>query len=1018
MNRHFQYYTNIYIDIYEEMKPNKSYEESIIHDVVFEMELVKQVEVNIDYILMLVVKYHDSNCKDKKMKFIYMGKEKGKMTDNVLQIDKQILSTDKVICRHISNLSNSTRGQISQDILSQLRHFVEHIMLKIYANGKDIEDTQDNVKQAVRYAKSKDSLKHLSRFHHFLQVSVSHRTLEEENSERLMLKYYEYLFRIKKLLHDNYSLDVLSNLEQFPIETDERLNEYYSKIAQKVDEYNMIHRNEYKYDRFYIQNIKPFFYGDKIYYEVAFIPANDKASKTDRIIAFTEREITDFYAVKLAIEDDYIELFDKHMPIRIILDWKVSIRPCEFKNFSKLINNQTKSIGKAEERNLVKYLTETGRSLSEIVVYPDEIYKNVRNQIVPNTEAYHFFDTLDYCRELIKNKMSGCNILRYLLHHMNNRVIKEQYHESYKKNYYTGSWEYLGGNNWISNLYLANECIPFDTMPFCSALRKHVPSLSDLLISLDAVGREHEFLARFIKNNTEQKGILFTQLEQVREKYRLGNSEDVEALKRIYNEKLYKSKKQQMRKLVIDKGYIFIEEYKNDTISIIKTIKNLTQGGIDNYSNTARHWIENNDYKISEEKKKALETMFDKSHVSVIYGAAGTGKTTFINYISNFLKEYSKLYLAHTNPAVNNLKRKIATTSDCDFMTISKFNNKYTDGIKREYDVIFIDECSTVSNKEMKEFLELAKFKLLVLVGDTYQIEAIEFGNWFEAIRSFLPSSSICELVKPYRSNSKQLQKLWDNVRKMEDDILDRLQAGGYSANLDPSILSPASENEIILCLNYGGLYGINNINHFMQENNNEKEIRRGIQRYKVGDPILFNDSADAFFMKNKEQVPIIHNNMKGKIVDFRLLEAGKVTERIQFDIEIEKPLMSLDNENVDFQVIGASDKGNSIIRFEVYKNKSTDDDDENVSKSIVPFQIAYAVSIHKAQGLEYDSVKIIITDDIDELITHNIFYTAITRAREKLKIYWTQAVEKKVLDRIKPKNNHQDVSLLKQEIL
>ena len=84
----------------------------------------------------------------------------------------------------------------------------------------------------------------------------------------------------------------------------------------------------------------------------------------------------------------------------------------------------------------------------------------------------------------------------------------------------------------------------------------------------------------------------------------------------------------------------------------------------------------------------------------------------------------------------------------------------------------------------------------------------------------------------------------------------------------------------------------------------------------------------------------------------------------------------------------------------------------------MVPFQIAYVVSIHKAQGLEYDSVKIIITDDIDELITHSIFYTAITRAREKLKIYWTQSVEKKVLDRIKPKNNHQDISLLKQELL
>ena len=136
----------------------------------------------------------------------------------MLQIDEQIKKSDRVICRHISNISNVTRGEISQDILAQLRHFVEHIMLKIYANGNDIEDSQENVKKAVKYAKNEGSLRHLSRFHHFLQVSVSHRTLEEENSERLMLKYYEYLFRIKNFLYDNYSMEVLHNLEEFPIE--------------------------------------------------------------------------------------------------------------------------------------------------------------------------------------------------------------------------------------------------------------------------------------------------------------------------------------------------------------------------------------------------------------------------------------------------------------------------------------------------------------------------------------------------------------------------------------------------------------------------------------------------------------------------------------------------------------------------------------------------------------------------------------------------------------------------------
>lgn len=935
-----------------------------------------------------------------------------------LQIDEQILKIDKVICRHISNLSNLPRGQISQDILSQLRHFVEHIMLKVYANDDDIEDSHENIQKAVKYVKNESSLRHLSRFHHFLQVSVSHRTLEEENSERLMLKYYEYLLRIKNFLHEKYSIDVLSNLEQFPLEADDCFKEYYEKIAQKVDQYKTPIRNGFRFDRFYIQTIKPFFFGNKIYYEVAFIPANDRSSKTDRIIAFTDIEITDFYAVKFAIADNYIDLFGKQMPIRIIVDWEVNIRPCEFSNFSKLIDNNELTPGQSEQRNFAQYLTETGVSLSEIVMFSDEAYQEVHDRIVPKSNTRHFFDVLDTCRSIIKNEKPGCNVLRYLLHHMTNRIIKDQYKEHWKWNYQECKYEYVGGNFKLSHLYLAYECIPFDTMPFCSALKHHVPSISDLFDCLDVTGREHEILAWVVKNNTEQKGVLFTPLEKCEDdgKYKLGDINDVDMLVKIYNRKLYTSEKQQARKLIIKNDHIFIESYKDDTLAIIQRIKSLAANGVENYSNMVNHWLQNTDYQIdSDEKRKVLINMFTKSRVSVIYGSAGTGKTTLINHVSHLFNNYSRIYLAHTNPAVNNLKRKVAASSNCEFMTITKFIN--TKDLKRDYDILIIDECSTISNQNMRKLLELVKFKLLVLVGDTYQIEAIEFGNWFDAVRSFLPKSAVCELTKPYRSDSKQLLALWDNVRRMEDDVLDRLQGGEFSANLDPSIFASVEDKEIILCLNYGGLYGINNINHFMQENNSGKEIWRGIQRYKVGDPILFNDSADKFFSQNKEQVPIIHNNMKARILDFITLDKDKPTERIQFDIEIDRPLIELNVEDYDFEIIGSAENGNSIIRFAVNKNKSTDEDDDGVSKAVVPFQIAYAVSIHKAQGLEYDSVKIIITDEIDELITHSIFYTAITRARKKLKIYWTQVVEKRVLDRIKPKNNNHDVGLLKSEI-
>lgn len=50
--------------------------------------------------------------------------------------------------------------------------------------------------------------------------------------------------------------------------------------------------------------------------------------------------------------------------------------------------------------------------------------------------------------------------------------------------------------------------------------------------------------------------------------------------------------------------------------------------------------------------------------------------------------------------------------------------------------------------------------------------------------------------------------------------------------------------------------------------------------------------------------------------------------------------------------------------------------------ENAIPFQVAYAISIHKAQGLEYESVKVVITSETEEMVSHNIFYTAIPGQR------------------------------------
>ncbi len=945
--------------------------------------------------------------------------------DTLLRIDEQIMNSDDIICRFLDGIGYFSVEETSQHILSQLRHFVEHIILKIYAKGEDIEDNQDNVKKSVSFIKGQAKYRFLSKFHSFLQVSVSHRALEKENANRIMIKYYEYLLKVRKLLHEEYSMDVLHNLEKFPIETDETYKEYYEKIAERIEQYNIPAKNEFRVEKFYIQYIKPFFVNGKVYYEVAFVSAKDNASKTDRIIAFTDMEISDYYAVKLAIADSSIQIFGTTMPIRVIVNWEVSIRTCEFKNFAKIIDRDVDNLSEKEQRKICQYLTRTRINLTELLDFSDEDFRILRNEIVPKFNIRYFFDILDECRSFQRLNKPGANILRYLLLHMRNRIIKNQINvlrlwEAQRQCFVNIKVE----NPKLSNLYLDNKCIPFDQMPFCSSLIRHVPSLSDIFECFDITGREHELLAWIIRNNTEQKGVLFTPLEKSEEhgRHKYRDFENVESLVNYYNSKLYDNPTQQGRKLVIKDDYIFIESYKEDTVSIIKTIKKLTTCGVENYSNAASHWVEKNDkINVSEEKKKALINMFDKSKVALIRGAAGTGKTTHIDYISTYLKDHSRLYLAHTKPAVNNLKRKVSASSKCEFMTISKFINRKAK-IKRDYDIVIIDECSTVNNRNMKALLELAEYELLILVGDEYQIEAIEFGNWFNAAKYFMPDSSVFELKELYRSDSKQLRDLWDKVRKMsvqepDNDILDRLQGGAFSTDLNPSILKPAEENEIILCLNYGGLYGVNNINHFMQENNTGKEIYRDIQRYKVGDPILFNDAADSFFRNNTDDVPVIYNNMKATIVDFRIVNEGNANEVMQFDVALDEPIIELKMEDQNFEIIGKNQKGNTIIRFDVYKNKGSDYDDDINSRAVVPFQLAYAVSIHKAQGLEYDSVKIIITDDIEDKITHNIFYTAITRAKKRLKIYWHKDVERKILERISPIDNRKDVALLKNEI-
>lgn len=898
----------------------------------------------------------------------------------MLNINTQIMNIDQTICNNIALLdfSGVTRATVSQNLLAQSRNLVEHIAVKSYGNGADIIADWNTIPAALEFIKHDNKYLFLRKFHGFLQQSKSHYTPDADGAERLTLKYYEYYMMLREFAKVEFGLDILDNIDKFPVNMDKAVIGYYRAVTICLSkQYGIVDygRNE----RLYVMRSKPVIVDGHIIYENTLIPANDVSSKFDRFIAFSKLMIPDHYAVRADIRGDIIAVENQQMPVNILNDYQVSIRPCELNNFAKIFGcTITMGQGLAEYQGLMNYLTRTGGSITDIIVTANAEYMKIKSQILQNARAIKFFDALDKARNVVLRNVQGTNIIRYLSFIMRNKVIKSQICDE--------------ENKFLSNLKLQFGSIPFETMPFCTSLIDHNPEMRDIYGCIPMANSEPQLLAKYLQNNTSSNGHLYTKIDEVKD------HGDIDYLIREHNRKVYKT--HHSRDLCrFGKNFVYIKEHYEDTKYVLEELINLSQNGVSGYRNFSTYWMNENPETVNcDEKKSILQGMFEESKVALIYGAAGTGKTYLLNHVAQLFDERTKLFLANTNPAVDNLRRKMKA-KNCEFSTIAKFLKKSNADVS--FDMLIMDECSMVSNSDMQKVLKKTNYKLLVLVGDTYQIEAISFGNWFALAKYFLPKKTWNELTTPFRARNDELLDLWTKVRKLDEDVTEYLVSYGYSSILNESIFQRNSADEIILCLNYNGLYGINNINRFLQNNNPSIGVRWGMWMYKVGDPVLFND--------NKRFAPVLFNNLKGRITEIELEESG---ERIWFSVEIDKVISEFDVEDTPLELLNPDEFGNSIVRFYVDKSNDLDEDTDTEIDAVVPFQIAYAVSIHKAQGLEYESVKVVITEDIDEMITHNIFYTAITRARSNLKIYWSPESQQRVISKFEKMDARNDANI------
>lgn len=894
-------------------------------------------------------------------------------------LEQKILITSDDIDQNIDQLLVTGRGFVSKNVLKQLRVLVEQVAVLIHLNDLTSEIAYNTqITPALAFIKKQGKYRFLYNFSEKLN-SVMHTSLTDEDADMLMINYVKNLFYLKKLCYETYKINILKKLKNYPIDLDPGLRKYYEEIFAKLKE------RDYKLKSgknvFYIEKVKTLILNGEIFYEVTLREARDSFSKYQKVVAFTKERITTKYALKLTLAECRVSVEKVIVETFLIIDFDIYIQPREIKNLGRFFNPSFDYKGHTTEYfNLAKSMKQYDISLLDIVLLENERFENFLLHIQTGIGMRDISNLLINLRNIIYQNKRGSNILRYLLTNVNNVVIKKQFFNAPSK--------------YLSGLYIKNGSIVFDDMPICSGLLRHNPKITTLLECIPFEDRDYEMTIRVVHQNTRMGKKLFIPIEELGE-----NLEVTEKIEK-FNSKIWFGHRPD-REIHFYKGHVYMHEVERKCFEIIKMLREISNKKDISHNSSVTAWLKNSKHEIDDDlKKNILLNMFSDSQVAFVYGPAGTGKTYMIEHVSAYFSEYNKVYLTNTNAARGNLESRIQNQENAEFSTVESYLKK------SEYygscDILIIDECSTISNDDFHKILTLHQFKKLVLVGDTFQIESIDFGNWFHITKMLIDKKCIYELDVTRRTNSEELKKYWSAVRDSSSKLLEQASLGLYSQPISELFHSKDNDDEIVLSLNYDGLYGINNLNKLLQEKNENEFVEWGnVNKYKVNDPVVFSH-VDRFF-------PVLFNNLKGII---RNIE--KKENEIMFVVEIFRTLYPYDNpERYGVNIVDNLENSNTLISFiiQAYKIKDEDEDDNT---TIVPFQVSYATSIHKAQGLEYKNVKIIVVNEVQEQITHSIFYTAITRSTRNLFLFWSSETAEKIYTRLVTNTNNQDIFLFK----
>lgn len=376
--------------------------------------------------------------------------------------------------------------------------------------------------------------------------------------------------------------------------------------------------------------------------------------------------------------------------------------------------------------------------------------------------------------------------------------------------------------------------------------------------------------------------------------------------------------------------------------------------------------------------------------VFILTGGPGTGKTTTLNGVIKILKAQKKriLLCAPTGRAAKRMSdltgepaRTIHRLLEVDFTAKGELKFKRNETNPLPADVVIADEMSMVDALLMCSLVRAIKpTSKFIMVGDSNQLPSVGAGNVLKDLIAshYIPSVELKEIFRQaaqslivtnaHRIVNGEFPVLDDRQndfffmnKSLESDIAELVIQLAKQRLPDTYGFSPIDDIQV-LCPTKMGAAGTRELNKQLQSalnppSQNKAELKFFDVIFRTGDKVMqTKNDYDVLWTKNNEKGSGIFNG-----------DIGIIRSVDRFS----------QNVTIDFEG-----------RVAIY-----------TSEMLRRLEHAYAITIHKSQGSEYDAVIIPITAFTHNLLYRNLLYTGVTRAKKMIIVIGTKELVKTMVD-------------------